>query len=250
MKPMGKAFVLAALVASTGLVATAPVFAQQQQQQQMQARDGSGTGNGPMMGGQMPRMPMGMDDGAMPIFEQFDTDKDGKVTAEEFDAVRKARVTGLDANGDGKISAEEFVAQEMKQAQTRIEERVKARIAAQDVDGDGMLSAEELASRDRMPADMFKRLDRDGDGAVSAAEAQAARKMMGDRMQGRMGGHDMRGKGDHQRGGRDCDHDRQGMKGSRMMQDHSQMRGQMGGRQMGDQDGWRPFFQRNAPAQN
>ena len=50
---------------------------------------------------------MGLADGArMPPFDTVDADKDGKITAAEIAALRKATVLGTDTDGDGKLSAE------------------------------------------------------------------------------------------------------------------------------------------------
>lgn len=249
MKLTSKTLVLAVLVAGTTVGAAAPVFAQDQQPVQMQARDGSGMGNGPMMGAQGGPMvggpgAFGMMAGQNDMFARFDADGDGSVTAEEFAASRKAAVEGLDANGDGKLSADELLAKEVKEFEARAKARVTARIAAQDVDGDGLLSAAELAAR-VAPQALFDRLDANNDGAISAAEANAMRQMMqrgGER--GQMGGrgHDHGGRGGMQGKGFGGHHDGQwGQRGGpqgRMMQ----------GQQM--DNGWMPFFQRNAPQGN
>jgi hypothetical protein len=112
---------------------------------------------------------------------RFDTDGDGKVTAQELTAAHAAEVTGLDANGDGLIDLAELVAR----ATVNAEARARAQIAALDVDGDGMLSAAELlahrSGRSVNPEALIRRLDTDGDGAISAAEAEAARGKIGTR---------------------------------------------------------------------
>lgn len=124
------------------------------------------------------------------IFDTVDADKDGKITAEEFAAHRKARAASVDANNDGKLSAEEIAAMHMQGAQDRANARAARMIERMDADGDGLLSAAELASgQGGMPAAMFDRLDADGDGAVSKAEAEAAQARMRDHMQGRGGHH-------------------------------------------------------------
>ena len=65
---------------SLGLLAAAPVLAK-----------GPGYGGGP---------------GAM-MFDRFDTDGDGKVTQEEFDAGHSGRFQQMDLNGDGAVTQDE-----------------------------------------------------------------------------------------------------------------------------------------------
>lgn len=250
MKLTSKTLVLAVLMAGTAVGAAAPVFAQNQQPVQMQARDGSGMGNGPMMGmqgGPMADGPgsFGMMAGQNDMFAQFDTDGDGAVSAAEFAATRKAAVEGLDADGDGKLSADELLAKEVKEFEARAKTRVAARIAAQDVDGDGLLSAAELATH-AAPQALFDRLDANKDGTVSADEANAMRQMM-QRGGARMGQKGGRGWGDHDHGGRG------GMQGKGFGGHHDGQRGGPQGRMMQGQqmnNGWMPFFQRNAPQGN
>ena len=65
---------------------------------------------------------MGMGDNArMPPFETVDADKDGKITAAEIAAHRKATVLGSDTNGDGKLSAEELTARQVRQMTERFQ---------------------------------------------------------------------------------------------------------------------------------
>jgi hypothetical protein len=65
---------------SLGLLATAPVLAK---------GPGYGGGRGPMM------------------FDRFDTDGDGKVTQQEFDAGHSGRFAQMDINGDGAVTQDE-----------------------------------------------------------------------------------------------------------------------------------------------
>lgn len=184
MKPNFKNTVMALILGGAGVAMALPVHAQSE-------------GSAPPAADAQARGPMAM-------FAQFDTDGDGKVTEAEFNAARASRAAELDANGDGKISADELVAQEMKDAQARIEARVKARIEAQDSDGDGMLSASELAA-DRMPARMFTRMDADGDGAVSMEEMQARGDKMRGQGRGDKGARFGRGHGERGGQGFNCD---------------------------------------------
>lgn len=150
--------------------------------------------------GGMGPMGMMMQDGPMFDFDKVDTDKDGKITPEEFAAARAARIAELDADKDGKISTDELVAMRMRGAEDRIRAQVGQMMQRMDADGDGVLTAAEVLA---MPGpgpgpQMLARVDTDGDGAVSKAEAEAAR----DRMMARMGDHGQgRSHRDHGKGG-------------------------------------------------
>lgn len=116
--------------------------------------------------------------GAMMDFDALDADKDGKVTAEELAAHRKARIDGLDANADGRIDAAELVAMQMREAEARAKDRAERMIEMMDADGDGALGAAELLAMPMPGAQMLERLDADGDGAISKAEFDAAMQRM------------------------------------------------------------------------
>jgi Ca2+-binding EF-hand superfamily protein len=139
-----------------------------------------------------------------PMFAQFDTDGDGNVTREEFDAFRTSRFTAADSNSDGKLDQAEMQAQaETMQAEmlARMAENLKAdapkRIAHMmidlDTDSDGFLSPEEAAAMGHEK--MFDRMDANGDGTVSAEEAAAARAGMRGGMGRDHGGNHERGEG-------------------------------------------------------
>jgi hypothetical protein len=103
------------------------------------------------------------------MFRMFDADRDGRVTAAEIDARRKARFAAADADGDGRLGAAEFDA--MRRATET--ERMAARL---DADGDGFLTEAELAAREPR---MLNRLDADGDGVLTRDEALTARHGQG-----------------------------------------------------------------------
>jgi len=92
-------------------------------------------------------------------FERLDTDKDGKVSAEEAKASGAKMIERADTNGDGVITAEEA---------PRMFEKI-------DADGDGKITAAELGA---MSSARFMKADANGDGAVSKEEADAARAKM------------------------------------------------------------------------
>ena len=108
------------------------------------------------------------------MFERFDTDGNGEITRDEFDAARSDRFEGADTNGDGLLSTEELVQAALaRHSEEAITERVERMIERFDKDGDQALSAEELPG-DRGNA-MFDRADADGDGIVTRAEVEDMR---------------------------------------------------------------------------
>ena len=111
----------------------------------------------------------------------YDANRDGVVTREEYDTLRKQRFVAADTNKDGWLSEDEYVAE--------FEGRLKAQYAAAgkkpdqqyegsikqahvrfhilDTNKDGKLSIEEeidIANK------TFKNADRNGDGVVNAAD--------------------------------------------------------------------------------
>ncbi|MDR0259605.1 MAG: hypothetical protein LBI76_07340 [Comamonas sp.] len=111
----------------------------------------------------------------------YDANRDGVVTREEYDTLRKERFAAADTNKDGWLSEDEYVAE--------FEGRLKAQYAAAgkkpdqqyegsikqahvrfhilDTNKDGKLSIEEeidIANK------TFKNADRNGDGVVNAAD--------------------------------------------------------------------------------
>jgi hypothetical protein len=95
-------------------------------------------------------------------FDKLDQNKDGVVTAQEFEAHALARFDEGDANKDGKLTPEERKAQH--------ERRMREHFADRDENGDGVLDREEL---DRMPEEVFKRLDTDNSGTLTPEELRA-----------------------------------------------------------------------------
>ncbi|QYK41153.1 MAG: EF-hand domain-containing protein [Paracoccaceae bacterium] len=139
--------------------------------------------DGPRMGGH------GMERGAGPMFDfdTLDADGDGRVTRDEMNAARTARVAALDADGDGRISRDELKAAQMRESEARADRMADRMMQMMDADGDGFLSAAEMMVRPA-PAMLFDRIDTDGDGAISKAEADAARARFAERS-GRRGDH-------------------------------------------------------------
>lgn len=129
---------------------------------------GMGMG-GPM--GHMGMMPPPFD------FAAVDANKDGKVTLEEFNAYRAAKVAGADTDKDGKLSVDEIAAMDLKEMQARSLQRATRMVKDLDTDGDGKLSAAELIARP-MPERLFQMADTNKDGSIDQAEADAAMQMM------------------------------------------------------------------------
>ncbi|CUH82449.1 EF-hand domain-containing protein [Tropicibacter naphthalenivorans] len=138
------------------------------------------------------------------LFQQFDLDADGKVTADEVEQAKAQRFTDADTDGNGFLSPEELsaAATAMRaQADAARQEARQARMMARlDTDEDGQISAEEMAAAGpgaNMFDRMVSRFDADNDGAISKEELETARAQMGER---RKGGHDGKMRG-HERGG-------------------------------------------------
>ena len=90
----------------------------------------------------------------------YDLDKDGKVTADEFKTVRGQRFAATDADKDGQLSEAEYVGE--------YQGRLEAQLAASS-DSDER-KAEERVRQIRQAHVRFGVLDRDKSGGISPAE--------------------------------------------------------------------------------
>ena len=139
--------------------------------------------------------PGGHDDRGMKLvemFDQIDTDKDGKLSMAELEAHRAAEFKAADTNADGALDATELAARELARFQEKLADRTQEMIDNKDNDGNGSLSADEIG---KGPAeDHFARIDTDNDGMISKDEAQAAMKHH------RKHGHGMGGQGMNSQG--------------------------------------------------
>ena len=90
----------------------------------------------------------------------YDLDKDGKVTADEFKTVRGQRFAATDADKDGQLSEAEYVGE--------YQGRLEAQLAASS-DSDER-KAEERVRQIRQAHVRFGVLDRDKSGSISPAE--------------------------------------------------------------------------------
>ncbi|MCY6381172.1 EF-hand domain-containing protein [Hoeflea prorocentri] len=106
--------------------------------------------------------------GAARLMERFDTDKDGKITRAEFDAVRAEIFGGADADGNQAVSLEEFTTiwQGMN------DNRIVRGFQRYDADGDLSITLEEYTAGN---ADFVKKHDRNGDGVVTKADMKGGK---------------------------------------------------------------------------
>jgi Ca2+-binding EF-hand superfamily protein len=132
---------------------------------------------------------------AQMAFERMDTNKDGKISLDEWKAAHpndqnaEAQFKKLDANGDGFLTKEEFQAaaqQSKKMMQEKAKQQEEARFNAMDTDKDGKVSLDEWKAahpRDRKAEAQFKKLDTNGDGFVTKEELEATGQQMKTKMQ-------------------------------------------------------------------
>ena len=93
------------------------------------------------------------------LFQEMDTNHDGKISQAEIDAFEAARAAEIDANHDGKITADELQAFHEKERA----KREAAMLARMDTNGDGVVSVQEYEAAQTW---RLARLDRNGDGTI------------------------------------------------------------------------------------
>ena len=111
-------------------------------------------------------------------FAAMDTNKDGRVSAEEHAAAAKKMFDMMDANKDGKVTAAEMTAahQRVTGKQAKKSDLSAAdKIKVIDTDGDGTLNAEEHTAGSRA---MFETMDTDKDGFLTKDEIEAGHAQM------------------------------------------------------------------------
>jgi len=111
----------------------------------------------------------------------YDVNRDGVVTRDEYDTVRKQRYMAADANGDGWLSEAEYVAEFEKRLKAQYAKEGKAaderyhnsmkqayvRFGIVDKDKDGKFTIDEEIS---IANKTFKNADTNSDGAVDARD--------------------------------------------------------------------------------
>jgi len=103
------------------------------------------------------------------MFEQFDLDKDGKLTTAEIDKARTDSIAKFDANGDGVLQLEEYQGLWMEHMRARMVDGFQRL----DDDGDGKVTSDEM----KAPMTRISRfMDRDGDGVITREELQKRHK--------------------------------------------------------------------------
>lgn len=107
--------------------------------------------------------------GGMRLMDQFDTNKDGKLTQDEIDAARKAQIAKYDANGDGVLSLEEYQALWLDAMRPMMVRQFQAN----DADASGTITVEEFTARF---ATTVRDLDRNGDGVLTIDELRGPRR--------------------------------------------------------------------------
>jgi hypothetical protein len=109
------------------------------------------------------------------FLEAYDTDGDGKVSADEFRAARETMYKTFDLDGDGIVNEADYVGEyqarldkELAENRERQLKQAHVRFGVLDADADKAMSLGEFqASGDRM----FERLDSNGDGMVDESDA-------------------------------------------------------------------------------
>ena len=106
-------------------------------------------------------------------FMKMDTNKDGKVAADEHAAAAKQMFDTMDANKDGNVTAAEMEAAHERvtgRKATKSDMSAADKIKVIDTDGDGVLTAEEHARGSRA---MFEKMDTDKDRFLTKDELAA-----------------------------------------------------------------------------
>lgn len=115
--------------------------------------------------------------GPGPMFDRFDTDKDGRISKEEMRNGTDKVFAEIDTNKDGFISKEEMEAHHKamrEKMHDKMRDKMQERWKAADKDGDGALSKAEVdaAKMNHLSRD-FDKLDKNKDGKLTPDEIRA-----------------------------------------------------------------------------
>ena len=115
--------------------------------------------------------------GPGPMFDKFDTDKDGRISKEEMRAGTDKVFADVDTNKDGFVSKDEMEAHHKamrEKMHDKMRDRMQERWKAADKDGDGALSKAEVdaAKMNHLSRD-FDKLDKNKDGKLTPDEIRA-----------------------------------------------------------------------------
>lgn len=107
----------------------------------------------------------------------MDTNGDGNVDKQEFQAFREQHFTGADKNGDGNITVEEFatMAKIMKEQREKakkmmMQKKMQKHFKKMDTNGDGMISKAEFDAKGERG---FTRMDQNDDGVLNMDDRKA-----------------------------------------------------------------------------
>ncbi|MBC7431791.1 MAG: EF-hand domain-containing protein [Rubritepida sp.] len=107
------------------------------------------------------------------MFNEFDANRDGRVTWDEGWAVVQVRFAAADANRDGALTTEEFTQLRPRreapagERAERMQRFAQGRFRAADANRDGKVTLDELRP---MAEGMFRMMDANGDNAVTPDE--------------------------------------------------------------------------------
>lgn len=110
------------------------------------------------------------------MFQELDTNKDGVISQQEFEAKAAAKLKGADTSKDGFVNFDEYRAFALKEIEQRHQEMMKRRFERMDANKDGKISAEEMkAASDKM----FTKMDMNKDGKIDKVDHEEMKKRMG-----------------------------------------------------------------------